>query len=184
MLTHFIHLVHFRYTIRKDRIPCFLEKVADIILRTGKYLNVIRLCGKFFKSSSESKHLHFDPSNQNHINYIQEAYSFASKNLLEVLLKENDLMGHLISVKRYFLLHQGDFITQFMDACEDELNKTARDVLPVKLDNLLGLTIRLSSAKNDPHKDDLRCDLLTYDLVTQMSKVINNKEGREEIVYT
>ena len=36
-----------RYTIRRDRIPIFLERIADSILRTGKYLNVIRQCGMY-----------------------------------------------------------------------------------------------------------------------------------------
>lgn len=35
-----------RYTVRRERIPVFLERVADVILRTGKYLNVIRQCGE------------------------------------------------------------------------------------------------------------------------------------------
>lgn len=35
-----------KYTIRRERIPIFLESVSDIILRAGKYLNVIRQCGK------------------------------------------------------------------------------------------------------------------------------------------
>lgn len=34
-----------RYTIRRERIPKFLERVSDHILRAGKYLNVIRQCG-------------------------------------------------------------------------------------------------------------------------------------------
>ncbi|XP_036227796.2 gamma-tubulin complex component 2 homolog isoform X4 [Bactrocera oleae] len=164
-----------RYTIRRERIPCFLEKVSDIILRTGKYLNVIRQCGKKV-TPPQLMNLQFSPTNQNHITVIQNAYRFASKNLLEVLLKENDLMGHLMSVKRYLLLHQGDFITQFMDACEDELAKNVDKVLPMTLENLLGLTLRLSSAKHDPYKDDVHCELLTYDLVTQMSKIMNNEE--------
>ncbi|KAM7350453.1 gamma-tubulin ring protein 84 isoform 1-T1 [Cochliomyia hominivorax] len=164
-----------RYTIRRERIPCFLEKVSDIILRTGKYLNVIRQCGKKV-TPPQTMNLQFSPTNQNHITVIQNAYRFASKNLLEVLLKENDLMGHLMSVKRYLLLHQGDFITQFMDACEDELAKNVDKVLPMKLENLLGLTLRLSSANHDPYKDDVHCELLTYDLVTQMSKIMNNEE--------
>lgn len=33
------------YTIVQDRVPVFLTKVADKILSTGKYLNVIRQCG-------------------------------------------------------------------------------------------------------------------------------------------
>ncbi|XP_004536680.1 gamma-tubulin complex component 2 homolog isoform X2 [Ceratitis capitata] len=164
-----------RYTIRRERIPCFLEKVSDIILRTGKYLNVIRQCGKKV-TPPQIMNLQFSPTNQNHINVIQNAYQFASKNLLEVLLKENELMGHLMSVKRYLLLHQGDFITQFMDACEEELAKNVDKVLPMTLENLLGLTLRLSSAKHDPYKDDVHCELLTYDLVTQMSKIMNNEE--------
>lgn len=35
-----------RYVIRREKIPVFLERVADVILLTGKYLNVIRQCGK------------------------------------------------------------------------------------------------------------------------------------------
>lgn len=35
-----------KYSIRRERVPTFLESVSDIILKTGKYLNVIRQCGK------------------------------------------------------------------------------------------------------------------------------------------
>ncbi|KPJ21046.1 Gamma-tubulin complex component 2-like [Papilio machaon] len=34
-----------RYSIQRERVPKFLEKYTDIILRTGKYLNVISQCG-------------------------------------------------------------------------------------------------------------------------------------------
>ncbi|XP_030382102.1 gamma-tubulin complex component 2 homolog isoform X2 [Scaptodrosophila lebanonensis] len=164
-----------RYSVRRDRIPSFLEKYSDKILRTGKYLNVIRQCGKRVMPTQEMN-LQFDPTNEQHVFVINDAYYFAARMLLDVLLTENDLMGHLQSVKRYLLLNQGDFIMQFMDACEDELAKNVDLVLPMTLENLLGLTLRLSSARNDPYKDDLHCELLTYDLVTQMSKIMNKKE--------
>ena len=35
------------YQIRKERTPVFLERVADKILNTGKYLNVVRQCGEY-----------------------------------------------------------------------------------------------------------------------------------------
>jgi gamma-tubulin complex component 2 len=35
-----------RYTIRPDKLPLFLESVSEKILTTGKYLNVIRECGR------------------------------------------------------------------------------------------------------------------------------------------
>ncbi|XP_017087980.1 gamma-tubulin complex component 2 homolog isoform X2 [Drosophila bipectinata] len=164
-----------RYTVRRDRIPTFLEKYSDKILRTGKYLNVIRQCGKRVMPTQQME-LEFDPSSERHVTVINDAYYFAARMLLDVLLTENDLMGHLQSVKRYLLLNQGDFTMQFMDACEDELSKNVDLVLPMTLENLLGLTLRLSSARNDPYKDDLHCELLTYDLVTQMSKIMNQKE--------
>ena len=34
-----------RYTVSQDNIPSFLEHLADRILRTGKYLNVVSECG-------------------------------------------------------------------------------------------------------------------------------------------
>lgn len=35
----------YRYTIAQENIPSFLEHLADKILHTGKYLNVVRECG-------------------------------------------------------------------------------------------------------------------------------------------
>jgi gamma-tubulin complex component 2 len=36
-----------RYMVRRERVPSFLGQHTDKILRTGKYLNVIRQCGEF-----------------------------------------------------------------------------------------------------------------------------------------
>nr|NP_001162797.1 Gamma-tubulin ring protein 84, isoform D [Drosophila melanogaster]ACZ95331.1 Gamma-tubulin ring protein 84, isoform D [Drosophila melanogaster]AIG12976.1 FI21441p1 [Drosophila melanogaster] len=165
-----------RYTLRDEQIPSFLAKYSDKILRTGKYLNVIRQCGKRVMPTQEMN-LEFDPTSERHVSVINDAYYFAARMLLDVLLTENDLMGHLQSVKRYLLLNQGDFTMQFMDACEDELTKNVDHVLPMTLENLLGLTLRISSARNDPYKDDLHCELLPYDLVTQMSKIMKKEEN-------
>ncbi|EDW56163.1 GM22736 [Drosophila sechellia] len=165
-----------RYTLRDERIPSFLAKYSDKILRTGKYLNVIRQCGKRVMPTQEMN-LEFDPTSERHVSVINDAYYFAARMLLDVLLTENDLMGHLQSVKRYLLLNQGDFTMQFMDACEEELTKNVDHVLPMTLENLLGLTLRISSARNDPYKDDLHCELLPYDLVTQMSKIMKKEEN-------
>lgn len=168
-----------RYTIRKERIPRFLEKLSDLILRTGKYLNVIRQCGKNVIPPLTSS-ISFSHTDQNYVTFINNAYHFASRTLLELLMKEKDLMGQLFSVKRYFLLQQGDFIAQYMDACEQELCKNVDSVLPMKLENLLELTLRTSSAKHDPYNDNLRTVLLPYDIVKQMYKIIQNYDETEE----
>lgn len=36
-----------KYAVRRERIPKFLEPVSDMILKAGKYLNVIRQCGEY-----------------------------------------------------------------------------------------------------------------------------------------
>jgi gamma-tubulin complex component 2 len=164
-----------RYVIRSEKIPRFLEKQADIIFRTGKYLNVVRECGKrvvFNQSEASLKFSHSDE--QNYVNIITDAYTFASKALLELVMDDSDLMGHLLSVKRYFLLQQGDFVVQFMDACEGELLTAVDDVIPTRLENLLELTLRLSSAKHDKYQDNLFTTLLPFDICTQMAKIIKS----------
>ncbi|XP_034097807.1 gamma-tubulin complex component 2 homolog [Drosophila albomicans] len=165
-----------RFAIHSEDTPIFLEKYSNIILRTGKYLNVIRQCGKLIKSKPIVD-FRFNPVDERrHVSVIREAYYFAARKVLDVLIIDNDLMGRLQSVKRYLLLQQGDFIMEFMDACDEELCKNVAKVLPMTLENLLGLTLGLSSACSDPYKDDLHCELLTYDLVTQMNKIISHCE--------
>lgn len=168
-----------RFVLHAEKVPRFLEKQADMILRTGKYLNVIRECNKritFNQSDTVLKFSHTDE--QNYVSLINDAYTFASKACMELIMDDYDLMGHLLSVKRYFLLQQGDFIVQYLDACEQELSKGVDDVMPIRLENLLELTLRMSSAKFDKYQDNLSTSLMPFDIVTQMTK-INKSTGSE-----
>ncbi|XP_050672625.1 gamma-tubulin complex component 2-like isoform X2 [Leptidea sinapis] len=168
-----------RYCVQHDRVPCFLDKFTDIILRTGKYLNVISQCGKSI-TKTNTEEMKYSMREQNYGATIQKAYAFASKSLLELLLKEYDLMGRLKSVKNYFLMSQGDFIVQFMDATEQELSKKIDDIIPSKLESLLGLCLRLSAASYDPYNEDMRVELLPYDLQFQMFKILSIETEEEK----
>ncbi|KAJ8868461.1 hypothetical protein PR048_029989 [Dryococelus australis] len=143
-----------RYTIRKERIPVFLDVVSKSILRTGKYLNVIRQCGKNVKMPQDLN-IVYTIKERRYIEAINSAYLFASKTLLQLLMEENDLLGRLRSVKHYFLLDQGDFIVQFMDCCETELCQNVDSVQSNRLAPLLELALRTSGANSDPYKDDM-----------------------------
>ncbi|XP_052126076.1 gamma-tubulin complex component 2-like isoform X1 [Frankliniella occidentalis] len=168
------------YIICRDRVPIFLEKISDVILRTGKYLNVIRQCGRNVKSP-QSQELKYTIAESEYVEAIEQAYCFASQTLLDLLIKEYDLMGRLRSVKHYFLHDQGDFIVQLMDMCEGELSKNINDIVPHRLESLLELALRTSTANSDPYKDDMRAELLPFDLVHQMFKIhgIQNQELSE-----
>lgn len=103
--------------------------------------------------------------------FINKAYCYASHRLLELLVNKNDLMGHLASVRRYLLMQQGDFIEQFMDVVEEELSKNVDLAMPSKLENLLGLVLRTTSAKDDKYIDELRVHIYDCDLQTQMAQI-------------
>lgn len=60
------------------------------------------------------------------------------------------------SIKRYFLMGQGDFFVHFMDLTEEELKKPVDDITPTRLEALLELALRMSTANTDPFKDDLK----------------------------
>ncbi|KAK7794541.1 hypothetical protein R5R35_009664 [Gryllus longicercus] len=171
-----------RYNVSRERIPVFLERMADMILRTGKYLNVIQQCGKNVKPP-KAEPLVYAITERQYVEVIETAYSFASKTLLQLVMEENDLMGRLRSVKHYFLLDQGDFIVQFMDSCESELCKNIDDLVPTRLETLLELALRTSAANQDPYKEEISMELLPYDLIFQMCKIlkINDTESYKRL---
>ena len=160
-----------RYCLRVDKIPSFLSRHADTILRTGKYLNVIQQCDKTARWPGivQLGYLH----NAEHYQPVfTAAHQFASTTLLRLLLDDRDLIGHLKSVKKYFLMEQGDFINQFLDLCEPELSQAVDGVEPARLESLLELAARTSSANHDQYKDNLSVVLLPYDLEFQMGKIM------------
>ncbi|KAJ3659485.1 hypothetical protein Zmor_011173 [Zophobas morio] len=167
-----------KYSIEREKIPKFLESVADIILKAGKYLNVIRQCGKPVKN--KVRPILYKIEEKHYIEAIENAYKFASQILLDLVLKEKDLLGRLKSVKHYFLLDQGDFIVTFLTLCEKELSKDVGDVIQGRIESLMDLALRLSSAVNDRYKDDLRTELLPYDLQFQMLKILTIQTNLEQ----
>ncbi|XP_078663652.1 gamma-tubulin complex component 2-like [Branchiostoma floridae x Branchiostoma belcheri] len=168
-----------RYTICRERIPVFLEKVADKILSTGKYLNVIRQCGRDVKCPA-AEEIVYTLKERQYVEQIEKAYNYASRVLLDLLMEEKELMARLRSIKHYFLLDQGDLVVQFMDMAEDELKKDMEDIIPTRLESLLELALRTSVANADPYKDDLKVELLNYDLITQLFRILSIETKQEK----
>ncbi|XP_046850541.1 gamma-tubulin complex component 2-like [Xenia sp. Carnegie-2017] len=166
-----------RYTIVQHKIPVFLETVAQKILSTGKYLNVIRQCGRDVQCP-DAEEIIYTLREREYVDKIEKAYDYASKTLLDLLMEEKDLMGRLRSIRLYFLMGQGDFFVQFMDLAEDEMKKNMDDIFPSRLETLLELSLRTTAANADPYKDDLRVELLPYDLITQLFRILSVANDR------
>eukprot|EP00002_Diphylleia_rotans_P031886 TRINITY_DN6645_c0_g2_i1.p1 TRINITY_DN6645_c0_g2~~TRINITY_DN6645_c0_g2_i1.p1 ORF type:complete len:501 (-),score=90.25 TRINITY_DN6645_c0_g2_i1:148-1650(-) len=155
-----------RYVLRPDYCPIFLHKIATEILTAGKYLNVIRECGRQIQAPQER--ISYAVQEKEYIEKIESAYQFASSTLLDLLMKEMQLLPRLRSIKHYFLLDHGDFLVHFLDIAEPELQKAIADVDMSKFESLLDLSIRSSISSNDPFRDDVVCDFLSYSLVRQL----------------
>jgi len=166
------------YTIEQERIPVFLERVAEKILRTGKYLNVIRQCGLNIDCPHATEII-YKLKERDYVDHIEKAYEYASAKLLDLLMTDKKLLYRLRSIKHYFLLDQGDFFVGFMDLAEDELRKNIDDIIPARLEALLELALRTSTANNDPFKDDLRCELQPYDLITQLFRILSVTQDKQ-----
>ena len=91
-------------------------------------------------------------------------------------------MKRLRSVKRFFLLDQGDFLNQFIDLADEELKMPVSHITQSRLEALLELSIRTSAADKDPYKDDLRIVLSPTDLITQLMRIISIDTHNEQSV--
>ena len=59
---------------------------------------------------------------------IDRAYNWANEELIKIVIQEQDLIGRLKSMKKYFFLQAGDFLVHFLDACSDELEKKINQI--------------------------------------------------------
>ncbi|VVC35810.1 Hypothetical protein CINCED_3A025111 [Cinara cedri] len=176
------------YTVRNEYVPTYLEKFKEIILRTGKYLNALYHCNiqnksnLAYKSTSDEKLVYsmWCSDVTNYLKTINNAYMFASSSLLSVLLVDYDLMNRLKSIKRYFLLEQGDFVVHLLDVCDDELKKPTDDIVYNRLESLLDICLRVNVGSVDQYKDDIKMELKKDPLSFQIFKILSIQTEKEK----
>lgn len=169
-----------RYETVSNKIPIFLARLVDKILRTGMYLTVIRECGNDIETTSNPEPLQYTTEERVYAERIGVAYQYASKKILRILLDESNLVAHLNSVKHYFFMDKGDFIVLFMDIAENELKKDIDSIVPTRLQSLLELAVRTSAMSQDPHADLLGIDLLPDSVCHQLSRILGHGEEDSE----
>ena len=175
-----------RYALRDpSHIPDFLFDAAEAVLTTGKYLNALRECGrKSVCPIADEGPITCGPGGREVARHVQSAFDFANQELLDHLRTDADLLGHLRSIKRYFLLVQGDFLVHFMDSAHAELVKEAGAVSRSRTQRLLEMAVRTSSAASDPYHEDLACTIERWTLESALASVLGNSaesEGRLEL---
>merc|ERR1719183_1045278 len=73
-----------------------------------------------------------------------------------------DLPGRLKSMRSFFFLQKADWFGQLMDTGTAELEQPATDVPLSRLEGLVDLAIRTSSAASDPYRDDISCGMHSF----------------------
>ncbi|KAF5340403.1 hypothetical protein D9611_007834 [Ephemerocybe angulata] len=163
-------------------IPPLLEGWKHKILLAGKYLNVIRECGIELKMEDKGEDIFMDE--EGFYTFLEEAYSYANKTLLNLLLKEQELIPRLRSLKRYFFLSQASFLTHLLDLSATELSKQSRSASIVKLQSLLDLALSNDARGEDAlYKEDVKVTMASeglYDFLLTVVNVNGLIDGGEE----
>lgn len=88
------------------------------------------------------------------------------------------------SLKRYFLVEQGDFLSLLMDLCEEDLEKPVNEISPTRLNSLIELAIRTCScSKIDPYKNDIYLQTGQEELALQIFKINSINTAHEKGKY-
>ena len=163
-----------RFQTRDHHVPTFLahKDVLAMALSTGKYLTVMRECGKTAQLPG-AQPLAYDSNDRVLAQLVSEAYAFASEGVLTLLTEERSLMGRLHSVKRFLLIDQGDWFVHLMDSAQEELAKPAHDVSKTRLESLLQLAIATSASHAEPYKDEVSCELMGCSALDEVLQVVS-----------
>ncbi|KAJ3982332.1 Spc98 family-domain-containing protein [Lentinula detonsa] len=156
-------------------IPPLLEGWKHKILLAGKYLNVIRECGIEIRRSQnlsdDDEKLSMD--DERFYTFLEDAYTHTNQTLLQLLLKDQDLIPRLRSLKRYFFLSQSFFLTHLLDLSVNELRKSTRSPSLVKLQSLLELTLNTEEREDTMFREDVKVVMAGSGLYDWLMKIIS-----------
>ncbi|KFM81812.1 Gamma-tubulin complex component 3, partial [Stegodyphus mimosarum] len=141
-------------------IPSFITTVqARKILCTGKAINFLQhVChDKSFARDDERRMRAFNlmhieslfaqERDGNFEKILEKNYVKTNKIVLQVLNDKYHLMDHLLAMRNYFLLGQGDFIRHLMDLLNADLGKPVKYVDNLNLYGLLESAIRATNVQ-------------------------------------
>ncbi|KAL7486248.1 hypothetical protein ACHAW6_011848 [Cyclotella cf. meneghiniana] len=168
---------------------------VDKVHTTGKYRKAIHFChdgvpvlqaAENEASSEEDGSILLNPLKLSR--YIDSSYHEASDLLLQMMLEKYNLMASLQLMKKYFLLDQGDFFVEFLDAAEEELDSNVSTLSRGRIQNAITTSIGRTSdfvflsSMTDPRQlssvshasqlaSALRCGFKKQSLVEELDEV-------------
>ncbi|PSR76389.1 hypothetical protein PHLCEN_2v8485 [Hermanssonia centrifuga] len=155
-------------------VPPTLERWKHKMLLAGKYLNVIRECGIEASNNMTQDDEPVFLDDERLYKVVDDAYTHANRTLLRLLLRDQQLIPRLRSLKRYFFLSQSSFLTHFLDLSHSELRKSARSASLVKLQSLLDLALNTDTQGEDAmFREDVKVTVAGSGLYEWLLNVVN-----------
>lgn len=149
-----------KYSLNKAMIPSFITmEQARKILSTGKAINFLhQVCQDNTFARDEDRRikalelmstesLFSQEKDANFEAILEKNYLKTSKTVLQVLFDKYNLMDHLLAMRNYFLLGQGDFIRHLMDLLEADLTRPGKNLYIHNLTGILESAIRATNAQ-------------------------------------
>ncbi|SMR43954.1 unnamed protein product [Zymoseptoria tritici ST99CH_3D1] len=144
-----------KYRLQESMIPSIMTPdFATRVFLIGKSLNFIRHgCGDSAwvesYSKSASKELSYGDT-ANLSSSIDEAYKTVMARLISLMETKFALFSHLLALKKFLLLGQGDFIALLMESLASNLDRPANSQYRHTLTAQLEHAIRNSNAQHSP----------------------------------
>jgi gamma-tubulin complex component 2 len=132
------------------------------IFSIGKYLNIIKECGKIIYCPYEAEFEKlldlslFETENFNNFStLINNIYEWSNLTLMNLIFQQENVISLFSSIKKVFFMESGDFYNFFINSASGFLNKEIiKDNIPFKkIENIIENAIRSTSLNNDAHKD-------------------------------
>jgi len=170
------------FDIREQNILHMLSNFAgeDIpkrILTAGKYQKVCGQCGNSAARFPQAQHtkyskkMSFDMGSIQIARQVQLSFNQSAEALQKMLMKESRLLDCLFSMKKYFLLSQGDFFVQFLDLSENELFQEISNVSKGRVQSLLSMAMQLGASETEVFRDSLQCDFASCSIVNDLDTI-------------
>ncbi|KAG5490595.1 hypothetical protein JKF63_00716 [Porcisia hertigi] len=174
-----------RFSLNKSLVPVFLKtpsRIAKMVFFAGKYCCLLREYGAalpVFRSASLAGGAagpelpSTDGSGNAFLTWsgadqlqrqVQESFEISSGAVIQLLFSPSvDLLGHLKSLKLYFLQERGDWVVDFLDSADSLLAEYPDRVKAHSMQVLLQAAVARSCA-SDPYHDLIGCSFATCTL--------------------
>lgn len=153
---------HYRFKFIKELVPGFINKdrMARLAFVAGQYCCLLRECtGSLPAIAAYTEHEPLVWTDADDLQAIvQKYYDSACSAVIALLFNpENDLLGRLNSLKRYYLHAKGDWLGDFFESADEALSKSPSHVKIHSLRVLLQSAIAKSSGQSDPYHAAISC---------------------------